>query len=122
MPAKDPERRKEIARLGALIQHRKYGCLIPTEARRKGGRIAGKHQKNGIHQNHGLTEKKFDEWAESKGYKIYKYGFPDRAIEKDGEIIFVEIKRPKEKLSEKQRQMHELFRKLGLKLMVWRPQ
>jgi hypothetical protein len=32
MPAKDPVRRKEIARLGAIAQHKKYGCLIPLEA------------------------------------------------------------------------------------------
>ena len=122
MPAKDPKRRQEIARLGALAQHKKHGCLIPIEARRKGGRNSGRLQRGGLHRNYGNAEKEFDEWAKSQNYKIYKHGFPDRAIEKDGNIIFVEVKSDKDKITKAQREMHKLFEKLGLNVIIWRPQ
>lgn len=107
--------------MGAKAQHKKHGCLIPLEALRRGGRNSGKKQKGQKHQKHGVTEKKFDEWAKKEGYKIYKDGYPDRAIKKDGKVIFVEIKGPKDRLRKSQKKMHGLFKELGLKVIVWQP-
>jgi len=120
MPAKDPVHRKEIARLGAIAQHKKYGCLIPLEACRKGGQMTGLSQGGKHHQNHGWAEKGFDAWAEKQGYSLYKHGFPDRVMIKNDELVFVEIKGPREALNQKR--IHALFKRLGLKIIVWRPQ
>jgi hypothetical protein len=75
----------------------------------------GKHR-----QNHGWAEKGFDAWAEKQGYSLYKHGFPDRVMIKNDEIVFVEIKGPREALNQKR--IHALFKRLGLKIIVWRPQ
>ena len=121
MTSKDPLRRKEIASIGGKAQHKKYGCLIPIESRRKGGRNSGLKQKGNNHKYHGLSEKIFDEKAKENGYIIYKHGFPDRVIEKDGKIVFVEVKHPKSHLSNNQKEMHNLLRRLGLNVVTWKP-
>jgi len=87
MVAKDPERRKEIARMGANAQHEKHGCLIPLEAMRRGGRKAAAIQKGHPHHYHGIAQSLFDEWAKEKGYELFKNGFPDRIIWKEDEAI-----------------------------------
>lgn len=66
-------------------------------------------------------EDDFDRWAKKQGYKVYKNGYPDRVIEKDGEYIFVEVKNRGEKLTEDQKVMHNILRNCGLKVIVARP-
>lgn len=116
MVAKDPKRRKEIARLGALAQHKKHGCLIPLEARRKGGRNSVEAQNREMPK---YTEKMFKEWAEENGYEVYLHGFPDAIIVKDGKITLVEVKCIRGRLEDSQKKTFKLLRELGLKIKIW---
>ena len=46
-------------------------------------------------------------------------GVPDRiALMPGGKVVFVELKRPGEKLSEAQKELHEKFRALGCDIRV----
>jgi hypothetical protein len=60
MPSKNADQRKEIARMGAIAQHQKYGCLIPYVSRQKGGMVAGKligiHGGQNISQHHDIVK------------------------------------------------------------------
>jgi hypothetical protein len=122
MTSKDPIRRKEIASLGGKAFVKKHGPpKIPLEALQRGGRNSGHKQMGGRHPNHGLPEKLFDEKAESEGYILYRHGFPDRAIEKDGKIVLVEVKGQNCNLEKNQRKLHKLLKKLGIEVKIWKP-
>lgn len=116
MVSKDPEKRKQIARLGGIAQHEKHGCLIPIESRRKGGRNSAKSQNRKVGK---YSEKLFKKFAESKGYEVYLHGFPDAVMVKDNEVVFVEVKCQKGRLTERQKKTFQILEKLGFKVRVW---
>lgn len=110
----------ERARKGAIAQHKKHGCLIPHKSRVKGGKTSGAKKSGSVIRTKGkIAEQKFEQWAKENHYKIYNNGFPDRIIVKDDELIFVEIKTNKSKLSKEQRKIRNLFEKHGLNYVVW---
>lgn len=64
--------------------------------------------------------KEFPILARRKGFRIYKQGWPDFLIEKDGKYMGVEIKEGN-KLGEHQWLMHQALEKAGLKVIVITP-
>jgi uncharacterized protein (DUF1330 family) len=64
--------------------------------------------------------KLFERIMKDKGIKVWKNGYPDYVVESKGKLTFVEVKNPKEKLKEHQREIRELFEKYGLKYFVYR--
>lgn len=109
--------------MGAKAQHEKHGCLIPTPSRKLGGKNSMRVKQTGaIIRNRGKqAEKEFDAWAKKMGYNIFNNGFPDRVIEINGKIVFVEIKTRKSKLTKAQKTMRKLLESYGFEYIVWKP-
>lgn len=64
-------------------------------------------------------ETKFADMAKSFGYEVQRHGWPDFIIFKDDEIIAVEVKSFRDRLSEKQIKVINLLNKFGIKSRVW---
>lgn len=62
-------------------------------------------------------------WVEARkrGYKTFKGGMPDGALEKDGKFLFVEIKGFSDKLRSNQVECHKILRSLGFDVVIARP-
>lgn len=106
--------------MGGLAWVKKYGhiTMIPIEAKRRGGRNSAKSQnRKQVH----YAERLFDSWAVKNGFTVYKNGFPDRVVERNGEISFVEVKCPKGRLERSQQRLFTLLAKIGYPVTIWRP-
>jgi len=65
------------------------------------------------------SEKEILEYYESRGYRVYRRGWPDFCFEKDGQVLFVEVKRKNQAgIKPDQQAIRDLFRRLGLTYMV----
>lgn len=64
--------------------------------------------------------KEFPKLAKKLGFRVYKQGFPDYLIEKEGKYVAVEVKERSE-LTARQQLMHDALKKAGLKIIVVRP-
>jgi len=89
---------------------------VSSKTRRKIRRLLGEETLGGRKLTEVYTEEVFDKIAERFGYEIYRSGWPDRVLEKDGKIIFVEIKSMNDELTPKQKRAHKLLRKVGIKV------
>jgi DNA-directed RNA polymerase subunit RPC12/RpoP len=64
--------------------------------------------------------KEFPKLAKELGFRVYKQGFPDFLIERNGRYVAVEIKE-RSMLEPRQRLMHEALKSAGLKVITVTP-
>jgi hypothetical protein len=57
----------------------------------------------------------------NKGWRVLWRGWPDFLCVKNGRVVFVELKQKHDRLSEDQRFIIETFQRLGLKVVILRP-
>jgi hypothetical protein len=67
-------------------------------------------------------EQLFKKQAIDKGYKVFKTGWPDYLIQRNGTIAFIEIKKDKnDKLKSNQYELMRILHEYGLACFIWRP-
>jgi len=64
------------------------------------------------------SEKKIKEKYERLGYKVYKNGFPDFMLFRDGKLEFSEVKYWKDTLKPNQRTVRRLLQECGFKVRL----
>lgn len=64
--------------------------------------------------------KDFPKLAKDLGFRVYKQGWPDCLIEKDGKYAAVEVKEMSN-LTERQKLMHQALERAGLRVLVITP-
>ena len=55
-----------------------------------------------------------------QGWKVFERGWPDLLAIKDGQALWIEVKKGRTQLREKQREMHAALQTLGIVTKVWR--
>lgn len=66
------------------------------------------------------AEAKFKARAISLGYKVHRPSWPDNIIEKNGKLMFVEIKGASDEISREQAQTFSLLEKHGIPVYIWK--
>ena len=67
-----------------------------------------------------IFHKEFPKLAKKLGFRVYKQGWPDFLIEKNGKYVAVEVKE-RSGLAPRQQLMHEALKRAGLKVIVVTP-
>lgn len=70
-----------------------------------------------------IVERDFRELAAAAGYTVSKRGWPDFILERDGRIIFVEVKKnPRAGLKRDQARIAKILVAAGLEVYLWNPE
>jgi hypothetical protein len=80
--------------------------------------LAGSLCGEGMIQN---PEQAFREMAEAKGWDVTKRGWPDFLCRRNGELMAVEVKGPRDGLSPQQYETISDLRRVGIPTFVWGP-
>ena len=66
------------------------------------------------------AEAKFKNAAAKNGYTVHRPSWPDFILEKDGKLLFVEVKGANDEVSKFQRQTFNLLVEHGFPIFLWK--
>lgn len=67
------------------------------------------------------AEFSFGYQADKLGWNLYRHGWPDFLVEREGELFAVEVKQGKDELNERQKATLSALDRAGIPCFVWRP-
>lgn len=109
--------RKQIEKRNAAARRR-----VDSDPTGNGGRVL-KMIADTPRTSGAITERKFRELAAAAGYSVTKRGWPDFILEKEGRIIFVEVKKnPRTGLKRDQARIAKILVAAGLEVFLWNPE